>query len=210
MLLVGNAGLVQRTSFATPLHHRCAVLTCAAVAAGQPTDRAVSGAVSGAVIDVSGGVLPGVTVTATSADGRLLATLVTDDAGEFVFAALPAAPTTFAFELGGFASADVTFTVQAGRESQVVERLDLAALTETVEVRGLVPDTPACTNGCTPPGASDPDSSAGTRSRRDLRSGETRGRAGLARHDRRGGDLPEDRLHTAGSELIVQEEPTTA
>ena len=143
------------------------------------------------------------TVTATTANGQILATLVTNHAGEFAFAALPAAPTTFAFELGGFASADVTLTVQAGRESQVVERLDLAALTETVEVRGLVPDTPPARTAAprrTPPvlipvPAHDRDAICGPAKP----EGEPDWLGTIAR----GGDLPEDTLHTAGSELIV-------
>lgn len=113
-------------------------LACSAVAAGQPAQ----GAVSGTVIDVSGGVLPGVTVTATGADGRVLAMTVTDGAGEYMFVALPAQPTSIAFELAGFSNVATTLVVQAGTESQVVERLDLAHISETVEVYGKAPAAP--------------------------------------------------------------------
>ena len=97
---------------------------------------------SGEVVDASGGVLPGVTVTATAADGRVLTMSVTDEAGAYMFAALPAQPTSLIFELGGFASVATTLVVQAGTESQVVERLDLAPLSETVDVQGQAPADP--------------------------------------------------------------------
>jgi hypothetical protein len=94
------------------------------------------------VTDGSGGVLPGVTVTATSADGRLLATTVTGAVGGYAFGALAAGPVSLVFQLEGFATAIVGVAVQPGRESLVMERLALASLTETVVVRGRAPPDP--------------------------------------------------------------------
>jgi hypothetical protein len=103
------------------------------------SNESVQGRVRGAVLDSSGGVLPGVTVVATSDAGHVLATAVTDDAGAYVLAALPAGPVRLTFQLDGFASAVVGVPVQAGGESLVEERLELAPVTETVVVYGKSP-----------------------------------------------------------------------
>ena len=105
-------------------------VTCSTGASAQIT----SGSVRGEVTDGSGGVLPGVTVVATAADDRVLATTVTDGAGGYVFNALPAGPVNLKFQLQGFADVIVGLVVQSGSESRVVERLRLASITETVVV----------------------------------------------------------------------------
>src|SRR5258708_18264126 len=51
-----------------------------AASSGYGTERNARGVVS----DESNGVLPGVTVVATSVDGRILATTVTDEAGRYL------------------------------------------------------------------------------------------------------------------------------
>jgi Carboxypeptidase regulatory-like domain len=107
------------------------VIICSTVTAGQPPQ----GVVRGEAIDRSGGVLPGVTVVAAATDGRLLATTVTDGSGRYVFPALPAGPITLSFQLEGFATATVGVAVRPGAESRVVERLELASLSETVVVK---------------------------------------------------------------------------
>jgi hypothetical protein len=112
-------------------------------ASSTPSSASVpAGDVVGSVIDSSAGVLPGVTVTATTADGRILATTITDERGGFGFPGLPAAPVTFRFELEGFDPVTTTVAVEAGAESQVVERLDVAPLSEVVEVTGVAPPEP--------------------------------------------------------------------
>jgi carboxypeptidase family protein len=100
------------------------------------------GVVRGEVIDDSGGVLPGVTVVATAADGRILATAVTDGKGGYVLKALPLGPVHLTFQLAGFDNATVGLTVQPGVEVRVVERLGLAAITESVVVYGKAPVAP--------------------------------------------------------------------
>ena len=99
-------------------------------AAGQSPQ----GAVRGAVTDSSGGYLPGVTVVATSTSGQLLATAVTDSSGRFVLRALPAGTVTLTFQLEGFAEVTATLAVEPGAESRMVQRLELASLSETVVV----------------------------------------------------------------------------
>jgi hypothetical protein len=100
------------------------------------------GVVRGEVVDDSGGVMPGVTVVATAADGRILATAVTDGAGGYVLKALPLGPVHLMFQLAGFETAVVELTVRPGVESRVVERLGLAAITESVVVYSKAPVEP--------------------------------------------------------------------
>jgi hypothetical protein len=87
------------------------------------------------VTDSSGGALPGATVVATSASGQPLGTQVTDASGRSLFPALPAGVVTLTFQLEGFAEAAVSLMVEPGVESRVVQRLELASLSETVVVR---------------------------------------------------------------------------
>src|ERR1019366_1928339 len=98
-----------------------------APAAGQTDD----GVVRGQVTDASGGVLPGVTVAATTTDGRILASSVTDGSGVYAFPGLPAGSITLTFHLDGFADAAIATTVRPGAELQAAVRLTLASLSET-------------------------------------------------------------------------------
>jgi hypothetical protein len=109
------------------------------------------GGVRGAVTDGSGGVLPGVTVVATSADGVVIATTVTNAVGGYAFGALPAGPVRLIFQLEAFATAIVGLAVKSGTESVVTEHLELAAITETVVVHGHAPDPPDRRPAPTPP-----------------------------------------------------------
>jgi hypothetical protein len=106
-------------------------LVSGTLAAGQ---QPAQGAVRGAVTDSSGAFLPGVTVVATASSGQLLATAVTDGTGRYVLRALPAETVTLTFQLEGFAEVSATMTVERGAESRLLQRLDLAPLSETVVV----------------------------------------------------------------------------
>jgi Carboxypeptidase regulatory-like domain len=125
---------------------RCAILgavsalflACATdVHAQKPT-----GVIRGEVTDSSGGRLPGVTVIATTADGRIPATTTTDATGGYAFRAVPAGPVMLRFRREGFAGVLVGVTVEAGGESRVVQRMELAPLTETVVVEAPAPAAP--------------------------------------------------------------------
>ncbi len=100
------------------------------------------GAVRGAVTDESGAMLPGVTVVATSAEGQVLGTAVTDGAGGYALSALPAGPVHLRFELEGFAADSVGLTIEPGTEAVVAKHLTLAPLAETVMVYGQAPPPP--------------------------------------------------------------------
>jgi hypothetical protein len=100
------------------------------------------GVIRGEVIDASGGVLPGVTVVATAADGRILASTVTDGAGGYVLNRLLPGPLHLTFQLAGFDTAVFELTVRPGVESRVIERLGLAPITESVVVYAKAPVDP--------------------------------------------------------------------
>jgi hypothetical protein len=102
--------------------------------------EAAHGRVHGVVADESGGVLPGVTVVATSADGRVLAIAITDEVGRYVSGALPAVTVTLTFQLEGFSAAVVELEVKPDVDSLVAaQRLLLASRSETVVVHGRAP-----------------------------------------------------------------------
>jgi hypothetical protein len=113
------------------------VITCSGASA-----QTAGGGVRGTAVDVSGAVLPGVTVLAASANGRVVGTTVTDEVGGFAFEVLPAGPVDLTFQLGGFAPSIRRLAIQPGIESLVLERLELAHQAETVLVRGSLPAEP--------------------------------------------------------------------
>jgi hypothetical protein len=122
-----------------------AVLTLLVVThiyAGLVSAQTSAGVVRGEVTDVSGGVLPGVTVVATTPDGQVIQRVITNEVGQYVFPALRSGPVKLVFELDGFATTSVTVIVKAGVEVAVIERLKLARMTEEVIVYGKAPVDP--------------------------------------------------------------------
>lgn len=95
--------------------------------------------VRGIVSDESSGVLPGVTVVAMSATGRVLATAVTDGAGRYVIGPLAAGRIILVFQLDGFAPAGVRVAIGADADAVVNQSLVVAPQSETVNVVGKVP-----------------------------------------------------------------------
>jgi hypothetical protein len=95
--------------------------------------------VRGVVADESGGVLPGVTVTAAGADGVVLATTVTDGQGRYTLGPIADARVTLTFQLDGFESGSTQVSLTAGSDSVADQRLALAKQTETVTVVGKAP-----------------------------------------------------------------------
>ena len=120
-------------------------LLVAALAAPAAPAQEGAGRLHGVVADESGGVLPGVTVIATAADGRVVATAVTDEVGRYVLRALPAPGYRLTFQLEGFADAMVDVSITSNADATIVtQRLKLAQKSETVNVHGGVrADAPA-------------------------------------------------------------------
>jgi hypothetical protein len=95
----------------------------------------------GQVADEGGGVLPGVTVTATSPALQVpQVTDVTNEVGEYRLTALPLGTYVVQYELAGFGTLrreDIRLT--AGFTARVDIRLKVGTLTETVTVSGAAP-----------------------------------------------------------------------
>jgi hypothetical protein len=112
----------------------------AAPAYAQGGGASSTGSISGTVSDAQGGVLPGVTVTATSPAQIGQLTVVTNEAGVYRFPAVPPGEYRLAYELAGFQNVvrdGVRITL--GFNAQVNVSLAVATLQETVTVSGQSP-----------------------------------------------------------------------
>ena len=117
-----------------------AVTTLASTAFAQGGGASSTGSISGEVKDAQGGVLPGVTVIATSPAqiGQLSA--VTNEAGIYRFPAVPPGEYRLAYELAGFQSnVRDGLRVTLGTNTQVNLVLNVATLQESVTVSGASP-----------------------------------------------------------------------
>jgi hypothetical protein len=117
-----------------------AICACVSVYSGAVSAEPGQGAIRGAITDSSGGALPGVTVIATSTEGRVVASAVSDGAGVYELSALPAAEMRLTFQLDGFVIAAESVVVEPGTVALVKKRLELAPVTETVVVVGQSTD----------------------------------------------------------------------
>lgn len=99
--------------------------------------------ISGTVTDESGGVLPGVIVTATTRDGRVLGTATTDRSGVYAIDSLPAVPIKLVLQLDGFSPVAADVALAPGAQQTLRHRLSIAAQAESVTVVGAVPPPPA-------------------------------------------------------------------
>ena len=97
--------------------------------------------ITGVVTDNSGGILPGVTVTATSPALQVPSvTSVSDERGEYRLSPLPIGVFTVVFELPGFQNVrreDVRLTV--GFTARVDAEMNVGAVSETITVSGASP-----------------------------------------------------------------------
>ena len=113
-----------------------AVLLLTAVTAGAQTE---TGRITGVVTDATGGILPGVTVNAKAVGTGATRTVVTDSAGQYVFANLPPAQYELTTELAGFNSANAKVTVSVGGAFNVDLKMDVAGTKENINVVAEVP-----------------------------------------------------------------------
>lgn len=96
---------------------------------------AVEGSLRGTVTDAQGGVLPGVTLTATSTTVPTPFTVVTDSAGVYRFLSLPPADYTITAELEGFAKYEQPgVQIRAGLNIAIDIGMRVGNLQETVQV----------------------------------------------------------------------------
>jgi hypothetical protein len=100
------------------------------------TGGGAAGMLTGKVTDKSGGILPGVTVRATGADGTSAGEAVTDSNGKYVLN-LPAGTYTLKYTLSGFKPGTAEdIEVEAGAIAEEDQSLEVGALMETVMVTG--------------------------------------------------------------------------
>jgi len=106
----------------------------------QGGGASTTGSINGKVVDSSGGVLPGVTVSATSPSAMGVQTSVTDTGGNYRFPALPPGTYTVTFELPGFNTLKrENIQIAMGFTATVNVELAVASLQETVTVTGDSP-----------------------------------------------------------------------
>jgi hypothetical protein len=116
------------------------LLLAATTAFAQGGGASSTGSISGEVKDTQGGVLPGVTVTATSPAQIGALTAVTNEAGIYRFPAVPPGEYKVNFELAGFqTTVREGIRVTLGFNAQVNVSLGVATLQETVTVSGQSP-----------------------------------------------------------------------
>src|ERR1700716_758862 len=109
-------------------------------ACAQGGGASTTGSINGKVADSSGGVLPGVTVSATSPSSMGIQSAVTDASGNYRFPALPPGTYTVTFELPGFTTLKrENIQISMGFTAAVNVELAVASLTETVTVTGDSP-----------------------------------------------------------------------
>jgi hypothetical protein len=112
----------------------------ASVVFAQGGGASTTGSINGKVADSSGGVLPGVTVSATSPSLMGVQTSVTDAGGNYRFPALPPGTYTVTFELPGFNTLKrENIQIAMGFTAAVNVELAVASLQETVTVSGDSP-----------------------------------------------------------------------
>ncbi len=115
---------------------------------GAALAQTITGQISGRITDSSGGVLPGVTVTATNAATGLTVSRVTDGSGVFSFTNLPVGTYSVAAELQGFRKAQRTgLALTADGRMSADFSLGVGELNENVEVTAVMGETVNRTSG---------------------------------------------------------------
>lgn len=123
-----------------PLPAVIVLLGAVSTALAQPR----AGGIGGRLIDESGAVLPGVTVSMTCAGSAAVIVAVTDSAGRYSVDDLPSGPCSVAFELAGFQKVvRDRLDVPRGQALAVDQQMALAPVAETVNVVAASPDRPA-------------------------------------------------------------------
>ena len=100
-----------------------------------------SGQISGRITDGTGAVLPGVTVTVTQTDTRLVRTAVTDELGVYTFASLPVGPYQLEAALSGFTTfLQPGILLQVNANLVVDAALQVGNVAESITVEALSSD----------------------------------------------------------------------
>src|SRR6476619_5335887 len=110
------------------------------VLAAVPALAQATAQLNGRVVDESGAVLPGVTVTATQTDTTFSRAVVTDAAGNYVMTNLPPGPYRLEMMLQGFRTYVQTgIVLQVGASPTINGTLGVGNLEQTVSVEAAAP-----------------------------------------------------------------------
>jgi hypothetical protein len=102
--------------------------------------QTISGSVSGVVTDPNGAVVPGATVVATHVPTGRQYTMITSQAGLYVFPNLPTGPYTFTVKQTGFkAYIQTGIEVRVDLRETIDIKLTLGTVQQTVEVKATAP-----------------------------------------------------------------------
>ncbi|HEY6360308.1 MAG TPA: carboxypeptidase-like regulatory domain-containing protein, partial [Vicinamibacterales bacterium] len=113
-------------------------LSFAAAAAAQ--GQAINGTIEGSVVDDSGAVLPGVTVTVSNTDTGDTRVVITNESGVFRAPLLPLGSYRVAAELQGFRRYEQTgVTLSAGQVAVIDVKLGVGAVNEVISVTAEAP-----------------------------------------------------------------------
>src|SRR2546423_4192068 len=114
----------------------CAVLIVFFASASAWAQASATAQISGVVKDPSGGVLPGVSVTATQTDTGLKRDVTTEVDGSYVIPNLPPGPYRLEAMLQGFRGFQQTgITLQVGASPTINVTLSLGQIAETITVQ---------------------------------------------------------------------------
>ncbi len=113
----------------------CSAFVLAFALAVAASAQTTLGRLAVTVLDMSGGVLPGATVTVTNLKTNDVQTSVTNEVGAFVFPQVTVGTYKVEITLEGFKSATFTnVVINVGQEYSLTARLDVGGVTETVTV----------------------------------------------------------------------------
>src|SRR5688572_19024443 len=111
------------------------VLVCLFLSTPAFAQAVSTASIGGTVRDESGGVLPGVTATATHVENGLTRTAVTDENGAYLLTALPVGPYRLEFALSGFRTYVQTgIVLQVNTNPTINASLQIGDVSETIQV----------------------------------------------------------------------------
>ena len=112
-----------------------AAIVLLVMAHGTSLAQSTLGRLAGTVLDASGAVLPGATVTITNTQTNQSQTTVTGATGAYVFPQLQASTYKVVIELSGFKTATYSsIAINVNQESSLTARLEIGGISETVLV----------------------------------------------------------------------------
>src|SRR5262249_4445386 len=127
-------------SLATRLATAAALAACLWAIPSRASAQAVTGTLLGNITDPSGGVVPGVSVTATEVQTNVSRTTVSNEAGRYTFSSLPNGKYTVSAELQGFKKVvRENVVVDVNTTIRVDMTLEVGAVSEAVSVNAESP-----------------------------------------------------------------------